>query len=263
MQRVGGVAALGLSALLVALAALADQAWVHGEMRLNLRSGPGEQYRIMEVLKTGDSLEVLKRDDKWTMVRTPAGDEGWIPGGYLDPQPPPTVRLEELEAEVANLRDALERTEAEASSLRQSSEELASNDSEQKTEIERLTKENYRLHAGERWAEWITGALVLSTGMVLGALMSRISSRRHRQRRGEHQRQHPPAHPAHPRSSVRPGVRCGGRHTAGVGARIREPAATLLRGQKLQPGRAGAVPSSSICCQAPSVSRSSIGQENS
>jgi len=182
MQLVGGVAALGLSALLVALPASAEKAWVRGEVRLNLRSGPGNQYRIMKVIKTGDSMQILRRGEGWTMVRTPAGEEGWISGGYLDPQPPPTVRLEELEVEVANLRDALERTEAEASSLRRSSEEIAANDSEQKTEIERLTKENYRLHAGERWAEWITGALVLSTGMVLGALMNRISSRRHRQR---------------------------------------------------------------------------------
>ena len=92
------------------------------------------------------------------------------------------MRLAELEAELANLRGVLQRTEAEASRLRQRSEELAASDSEQKTEIERLTKENYRLRAGERWAEWITGALVLSTGMALGALLSRISSRRHRQR---------------------------------------------------------------------------------
>jgi SH3 domain protein len=151
-------------------------------LQLNLRSGAGNQYRILEVLKTGDSLEVLERGEKWTMVRTATGQEGWIPGGYLDAQPPPTIRLEELEVEVASLRDVLERTETETSNLRRRSEEITANDSEQKAEIERLTQENYRLRAGERWAEWITGALVLSTGMALGALLSRISSRRHRQR---------------------------------------------------------------------------------
>jgi uncharacterized protein YgiM (DUF1202 family) len=182
MRIVGGVAVLGLSALLVTLPAAAEPAWVRGEVRLNLRSGPGNQYRILEVLKTGDSLQVLERSEKWTMVRTAAGEEGWIPGGYLDTQPPPTIRLEELEVEAANLRDVLERTEKEASDLRQRSAEASSSDEAQKAEIERLTKENYRLHAGERWAEWITGALVLSTGMALGALLSRISSRRTRQR---------------------------------------------------------------------------------
>ena len=179
---VGGVAALGLLALLVAVPVLAEPAWVSGEVRLNLRSGPGNQFRILGVLTTGDSLQVLERNEKWTKIRTAEGEEGWIPGGYLNPQPPPTIRLEELEAEAASLRSVLESAEAEASGLRRQSEELSANDSEQKAEIERLTKENYRLHAGERWAEWITGALVLSTGMALGALLSRISSRRGRQR---------------------------------------------------------------------------------
>ena len=178
----GGMAALGLLALLVALPALAEPAWVSGEVRLNLRSGAGNQFRILGVLKTGDSLQVLERSEKWTKVRTAEGEEGWIPGGYLNPQPPPAIRLEELEVEVATLRNVLESAESEASGLRQRSEDLASNDSDQKAEIARLTKENYRLHAGERWAEWITGALVLSTGMALGALLSRISSRRGRQR---------------------------------------------------------------------------------
>ena len=182
MGLVGGIAALGLLALLVTVPVLAEPAWVSGEVRLNLRSGPGNQFRILGVLTTGDSLQVLERTEKWTKIRTAEGEEGWIPGGYLNPQPPPAIRLEELEAEAASLRSVLESAEAEASGLRRQSEELSANDSEQKAEIERLTKENYRLHAGERWAEWITGALVLSTGMALGALLSRISSRRGRQR---------------------------------------------------------------------------------
>lgn len=182
MQLVAGVAALCLLALLVAVPATAESAWVRGEVRLNLRSGPGNQYRILGVVKTGDPLQVMQRAEDWTQIRTAAGDEGWIPGGYLDAQPPPTLRLEELEVEVGNLRGALEKAETETSTLRQRSVKLTANDSEQATEIERLTKENYRLRAGERWAEWITGALVLSTGMALGALLSRISSRRHRQR---------------------------------------------------------------------------------
>jgi SH3 domain protein len=182
MGLVGGVAALGLWVLLAALPALAEPAWVTGEVRLNLRSGPGNQHQILGVLKTGDPLQVLERSEDWAKVRTAGGQEGWVPGGFLQAQAPAALAPEEIEAEVARVRSVLESAEAEASDLRRKSEELSANDSEQKAEIERLTKENYRLHAGERWAEWITGALVLSTGMALGALLSRISSRRQRQR---------------------------------------------------------------------------------
>ena len=134
MGLAGGMAALGLLALLVALPAVAEPAWVSGEVRLNLRSGAGNQYRILGVLKTGDSLQVLERSEKWTKIRTAEGEEGWIPGGYLSPQPPPASRLEELEVEVASLRNVLESAESEASGLRRRSEELASNDSEQKAQ---------------------------------------------------------------------------------------------------------------------------------
>jgi len=182
MGLVGGVAALGLWVLLAALPALAEPAWVTGEVRLNLRSGPGNQHQVLGVLKTGDAVQVLERSDDWAKVRTGGGQEGWVPGGFLQAQAPAALAPEEIEAEVARLRSVLESAEAEASDLRRKSEELSASDSEQKAEIERLTKENYRLHAGERWAEWITGALVLSTGMALGALLSRISSRRQRQR---------------------------------------------------------------------------------
>ncbi len=182
MGLVGGIAALGLWVLLAALPALAEPAWVTGEVRLNLRSGPGNQHQILGVLTTGDPLQVLERSEDWAKVRTAGGQEGWVPGGFLQAQAPAALAPEEIEAEVARVRSVLESAEAEASDLRRKSEELSANDSEQKAEIERLTKENYRLHAGERWAEWITGALVLSTGMALGALLSRISSRRQRQR---------------------------------------------------------------------------------
>lgn len=173
---------LGLALLVVALPAAAEQAWVRGEVRLNLRSGAGNQYRILGVIKTGDAVQVLERGENWTKIRTGEGEEGWIPGGYLDAQPPPTIRLGQLESEVERLSTALEKSEVQTTRLRQRSDELTTTDAEQKAEIERLTTENYRLHAGERWAEWITGALILSTGMALGALLSRISGRRHRQR---------------------------------------------------------------------------------
>ena len=115
-------------------------------------------------------------------MRIPSGKEGWIAEGYLDPQPPPTIRLGQLEEEVTSLRAELETSQSDAEQLRAANTELSGSDEGQKEEIARLTKENYKLRAGERWAEWITGALILSTGMVLGALLSRLSARRTRTR---------------------------------------------------------------------------------
>src|SRR3990172_2734377 len=47
---------------------------------INMRSGPGTQYGIVKILKKGDVLEVLGRNQKgtWLQVRTRAGEEGWV-----------------------------------------------------------------------------------------------------------------------------------------------------------------------------------------
>ena len=112
-----------------------------------------------------------------------ANDEtGWIPAGYLDKEPPPRVRLEQLETETQRLREQLEKVDAEATELRTTNESLSSSDAERSERLERLDRENVALRAGARWPHWITGALILSTGMVLGALLSRISGRGRRQR---------------------------------------------------------------------------------
>lgn len=168
--------------LLAPQASGAERAWIKGEVRLNLRSGPGTAYRILTGVQTGDALTVMERDERWTRVRTGDGKVGWIPAGYLEPKPPPGVRLAQLEVEARRLREQLEKTGAEAEALRASNESLTTSDTEQRAELERLTRDNLELRAGARWPEWITGALILSTGMVLGAILSRLSGRGRRQR---------------------------------------------------------------------------------
>ena len=172
------------SAALVALpplaapAAAVEQAWVRSEIRLNVRTGAGTQFRIVSAIATGDEVAVLKRTEKWTQVRLANGDEGWIPVGYLKPDPPPTIRLLQLEKEVAELSERLSKTSNEAGDLRTSNESLAAKDEEQRGEIERLTFDNLKLRAGARWPEMIAGASILAAGMIIGAMLHRSSIRK-------------------------------------------------------------------------------------
>lgn len=161
-----------------ALTAAADAGWVRGNIRLNLRAGAGTQFKILGAVETGDQLEVLARGESWTRVRTTDGQTGWIPAGYLETDPPPTLRLAQLEDETAALRTQLEEIRAEAAELRESNATLASSDSGQREQIESLQIENYELRAGSRYQEWITGALILVGGMILGAFLHRNSTRR-------------------------------------------------------------------------------------
>jgi uncharacterized protein YgiM (DUF1202 family) len=162
--------------------ASAEQAWVKDELRLNLRSGPGVQYRIMGIVKTGDGVAVLSRGEGWTQVRVPEVGEGWIPEGYLQSEPPAGARLAESEAQTSKFREQLSAIQEEAQNLRQQNGEITARDAKQRDAIERLTRENLELHAGARWPEWITGAGILGAGMLLGAVLHMVSARRQRPR---------------------------------------------------------------------------------
>jgi SH3 domain protein len=156
----------------------AATAWVKGEIRLNLRSGAGTEFKIIGAVSTGDELQVLSTTKKWTRVQTIEKKVGWIPAGYLENEPPPSLRLQQVETEAASLRTQLEELRSETASLRESNATLSANDSGQRQEIEALKIENFELRAGARYQEWITGALIVASGMIVGALLHRRSATR-------------------------------------------------------------------------------------
>jgi len=172
------LAGLCLPLLLAAVPALAETAWVKDELHLNVRTGPGLQYRIVGVLQTGDSVEILSRGDGWIEVRPENVDSGWIPEGYLQPTAPARVVLAEREAEAAALEKRVSALAKSESQLRTSYDEVSGRDAKQQAEIARLTRENLELRAGARWPEWITGAGIVLVGMLLGAIVARGSGRR-------------------------------------------------------------------------------------
>jgi uncharacterized protein YgiM (DUF1202 family) len=187
MPRAAGLAC-ALVGLLVGMstmtpAAHAEQGWVRDEIRLNIRTGPSTQNRIVGVVKTGDAVRILTRGDGWTKVRMlETGTEGWIPEGYLMAQPPPGVRLAELEVHAAELEEELARVSKQANELSSTNEILATQDGEQEAQIKSLTLENMELKAGARYPEWITGALIFASGMLLGAILRSSFAKRAPQR---------------------------------------------------------------------------------
>lgn len=186
MKGFGSACVLGVTAVVLLLAggrpATAEQAWVRGEVRLNIRTGPGNQYRIIGLVKTGDAIDVLERGEDWTKIQIQQEDgstkQGWIPGGYLNSEPPPTVQLERAQSRVETLEQELTTLKSETGKLRSDNEILTSQDGDQQSQIKQLTMENMELRAGARYPEWITGASIFAAGMVLGAWLHRNSARR-------------------------------------------------------------------------------------
>lgn len=174
---------LVVGSVLTATVAFAEHGWIRGEIKLNVRSGPGTQFRILTGVTTGDGLTIVERTEAWTKIRLEDGTEGWIPVGYLKPEPPPTVRLAQLENEVADLRKQLESTTAESNTFRKTNATLSESDGAQRAEIERLILDNTKLRAGARYPELVAGASILAAGMILGAMLHRSAANKRPQSR--------------------------------------------------------------------------------
>ncbi len=170
--------ALVLALVLGAGRAGAEQGWVRGDLRLNVRSGAGLEYRILGSIATGDPVKVLSKGTDWTRIETAEGKVGWIPAGYVETTPPASARLASLETEASTLRSELEKLRSETTTLRESNAALSSNDDGQRKELDTLRLENLELRAVSRYQEWLTGAGILGGGMIAGALLQRRSANR-------------------------------------------------------------------------------------
>ena len=200
--------------LLFSIHAHADSAWVSDRFEITLRTGPSTSNAISLMLASGTELEVLgvDADSGYTHVRTGGGTEGWVLSRYLMGEPSAreqlgrlssqltseasrgstlnaqlsairaehdtaTRRISELENEKSALERELEEiknTAANVLSIDSQNEELRQQLASAEIEVATLEQENRTLSSQTTRYWFMTGALVLVVGMVLGLWLPRI-----------------------------------------------------------------------------------------
>jgi len=170
------VLGLALVALAVGFAqhAVAEPAYVVDELRITLRSGPGEGYRVLEALPTGTALELGRRQGEWAEVTTPAGRSGWVLERYLQREGPARNLL-------PRLREQLEQAQGRAGTLEGEVQRLV----DQLASLEQVRERNLALEATNARLSRSSGALQLATGaaialvgVLIGALWARARGSR-------------------------------------------------------------------------------------
>jgi SH3 domain protein len=79
---------IALVFLFIPSTALAKYLYVIPTAEIPLRSGKGNEYRIIAVIQDGSQVELLEEDGAWAMIRTSNKKEGWMPKRYLSSSPP-------------------------------------------------------------------------------------------------------------------------------------------------------------------------------
>ena len=187
-------------------AAQARTVWVDDKIYLPVRSGAGNQFRIIEnAVPSGTAMELLESDQNGhSKVRTAKGTVGWVASQYLSTTPIAATQLaqvrkelETAQAEVRQMQDLLANITGERDSLQNSESSLADRSSELMAELKRikdiasnainlerrngelleenqkirnelevLTAENERMEAGKE-----SDFMLLGAGLVLGGVL--------------------------------------------------------------------------------------------
>lgn len=192
--------------------ALAQERYISDELSLDLRAGPGNQYRIERMVPAGTQVQVLEEDSGWSRVRLPDGLEGWVLTRLLSDQPSAQARLsgaqsaleqvqqensqlsenlEEARARVEELESRLAESESRRQTLEQrmeraeqgldlyeENETLKKQVIDLEREIQDLEQERDRLRGRDEQRWFIVGAAVLFVGILAGLILPRLRWRR-------------------------------------------------------------------------------------
>ena len=88
---------------LFSTAVYAETMYVSDVLKLTLRTGPSTENKILAVIVSGQSMEVVEFGQEWSQVQLPNGKEGWVLSRYLTPGETNNVKLDRLQAKHKNL----------------------------------------------------------------------------------------------------------------------------------------------------------------
>lgn len=103
---------IGLTLFALSVSTLAhaeEKRYVSDELNTWVRSGPGDNYRLLGTLNAGEEVELLQTNEasNYAQIRDNTGRTSWIPLKELNTQPSLRTRVPDLENQVKTLTDKL------------------------------------------------------------------------------------------------------------------------------------------------------------
>jgi len=93
--------------LLAAPSAYAETRYISDQLIVTVRSGKGNQYKILETIPTSTPVTILEDDKTYVKVVTPKGTEGYIQAHYVSKDLPKNTLIKQLKNEISSLQQQL------------------------------------------------------------------------------------------------------------------------------------------------------------
>jgi SH3 domain protein len=109
-----------IATLILPAVSKADTVYVSEECEITMRTSPGNDRKIISMIKSGNAMEILEKGPEWSMVRIPSGKEGWVLNRYITTSQPSAMVLERvrkdydvLAAKYKELKERFDRLDAQ------------------------------------------------------------------------------------------------------------------------------------------------------
>ena len=140
--------------LISSLSAQAESMYVTDVFKVDLRTGPSTEYKIIKMVESGQKIELIEPGQDWSLVRLNDGKEGWILNRYMISDETSKIKLVKLELEHSTLKAKFNSIFEENSELKTDNQKLGSELSDTKKELERFRNDYESLKADS--AEFLT-----------------------------------------------------------------------------------------------------------
>jgi SH3 domain protein len=197
---------LGLILILLPMTLSAETKYVSEIREISVRTGPGTEYKIIAMIKTGIAMTILEEQEDWSHIRLEDGRDGWVLNRYIQPDAPDTTSsspppqsstapaappgesdasIQELNSKIATLTAEMTRRQNEMNALKTAYDSLKEDSgvfldlqekykamsaelSAQKERADRAENDFSSLYNKERLKWFVAGAGVLLVGVLLG-----------------------------------------------------------------------------------------------
>jgi SH3 domain protein len=124
--RVRGIFYIAICLVISSVCAQAKTMYVTDSKKIPVRAGKGTAYKILTFVESNQKVELLQKDNQWSLVRLEDGKEGWVNSRYLINNPTSKIKFEELSLEHQNLIDQTESLKADFKQLKLDNTKLKS-----------------------------------------------------------------------------------------------------------------------------------------
>jgi SH3 domain protein len=127
--------------------AAVEKRYVGDKIWLQLRSGPGSEFRILKALPSGEHLIFREQtaDKNYTKVTTDKGVEGWVLTRFLEDEPIAKEKLILSQRELAKVKAELDTLKQQTKTLSEEKSSLSGDHSSLTRENKTLAKELKRI----------------------------------------------------------------------------------------------------------------------